>query len=215
MITSDTLFRAFYYALALTALALGALLVAMQTSLIPGYEVRIVQSGSMEPAISTGSVVIVKDQSTYTIGDVITFGGERTGSIPTTHRIMEEVIQSGERAFITKGDANESADLELVRESSVRGVVIVSIPFLGYILDFARQPLGFFLLVGVPALIIVVEETSSIVAALRARRRLSTASQTVQVDGALGEEKAVALDGSTMNVTVTGDQSEVIAEHAK
>lgn len=167
----NKLFTIFYYLLALAALGLGALLVLMQTDIMPGYDVRIVQSGSMEPAIMTGSVVVIQDRERYEVDDVITFGGSDSAtSLPTTHRVVETIVQDGELAYITKGDANTDRDQQPVREGDVRGTVLFSIPYLGYILDFARQPLGFALLIGIPAAFIVFEEASNIYGALRTRR---------------------------------------------
>ena len=78
---------------------------------IPGnIEVKIVKSGSMEPAIHTGSVVIVKPESSYGIGDVITFGADTKAKIPTTHRIVSIREENGTTYFATKGDANEDPD---------------------------------------------------------------------------------------------------------
>ena len=164
-------FTIFYYTLALGALALGALLILMQTDYLPGYDVRIVQSGSMEPAIGTGSVVVIRSQERYAVGDVVTFAGSSRDGLPTTHRIIADTVQNGELAYITQGDANESADIEPVRLTNILGVVVLSIPYLGYVLDFARQPLGFALLIGVPAALIFVEESSNIYKALRGRRK--------------------------------------------
>lgn len=178
------LFGIFYYTVAILALSLGALLVLLQTDWVPRYEVRIVQSGSMEPAISTGSVVVTQARERYQVGDIITFGSERAGQLPTTHRIIDDLVQNGELAFITQGDANESADLEPVRLSEVRGAVLLSIPYLGYVLDFARQPLGFALLIGVPAAMIVIEEVSNIYKALRAGRRERLTERAEQKEGA-------------------------------
>ena len=166
----DKLFTIFYYTLALMALGFGALLVLMQTDILPKYDVRIVQSGSMEPAISTGSVVIIEARERYRVGDVVTFGGDDArGQIPTTHRIIEDRLQEGELVFITQGDANDAPDMNPTRPSDIRGAVIFTVPYLGYLLDFARQPLGFALLIGIPAAFIVIEESSNIYRALRGR----------------------------------------------
>ena len=51
-------------------------------------ELRIVESGSMEPAITTGSLVLILPKETYDIGDVITFKSA-TADVPTTHRITD------------------------------------------------------------------------------------------------------------------------------
>ena len=63
-----------YWIFVTAVVLLGLLLV---TSLIPvpgNLEVKIVQSGSMEPAISTGALVAIRPSSEYRIGDVIMFG---------------------------------------------------------------------------------------------------------------------------------------------
>jgi len=160
-----------YYALIGVAIALGALLLLVQTPVISGFEVKIVQSGSMEPAIATGALVLVQAQDRYEVEEVITFttGGE--GDIPTTHRIIEDRLQAGELVYVTKGDANNDADPEPVAPGDIIGRVILAIPFLGYLLDFARQPLGFFLLIGIPALLIFFEEVSNIVTEVKRTRQ--------------------------------------------
>lgn len=130
---------------------------------IPGnIEVKIVKSGSMEPAIKTGGVVVIRPMETYVVGDVITFGEDTARSAPTTHRIVSIRKEGGSTFFETKGDANEEADPREVREADVIGKVIFSAPYAGFVLDFARQPLGFVLLIGVPALLVIFDEATAI-----------------------------------------------------
>lgn len=124
---------------------------------------KIVSSGSMEPAIKVGSIVIIKPQSEYGVGDTITFGGRRKNEIPTTHRIVASRVSNGEILFATKGDANESVDPAEIKESDVVGKVLFSIPFIGYIIDFARKPFGIVLIIVIPALLIVYDEINKIV----------------------------------------------------
>lgn len=156
-----------YYSLALLALLLGVLLLLVQTSILPNFAVKIVQSGSMEPAISTGSLVVIKAEERYHTGEVITFTAERTSDIPTTHRIVRDTLEEGQLVYHTQGDANNAVDPQPVLPENVLGKVILSVPFLGYLLDFARQPLGFVLLIGVPAGLILFEEISNIVSEVR------------------------------------------------
>ena len=171
------LFTTGYYILAAAALLIGLFLGLLHFDLLPGYEIRIVQSGSMEPELLTGSVVLIQPRDRYEVGDIITFGQETSRSIPTTHRIIGDNIIGGELAYITKGDANEEADIEPVRLREVRGKVLFGIPYLGYLLDFARQPLGFALLIGIPAFLIVVEEVSSIYQAIYGRRETKESAE--------------------------------------
>lgn len=107
-----------------------------------GCEIYHVISGSMEPAIPTGSVVYVKetDASEIQKNDVIAFySSEDTGAI-ITHRVVQNRVVSGE--FITKGDANEKEDVTPVSYERFIGKVVVSIPFLGGILTIITGTSG-------------------------------------------------------------------------
>lgn len=124
----------------------------------------VVLSGSMEPAISTGDVIVVDgvEPGAVETGDVITFRrqGER---VPTTHRVIEVVGSDDGRAFVTKGDANEERDPQPVPAESVVGRVAITIPLIGYVIQFADTPLGFGLLVAVPFGLLVVTELYDLV----------------------------------------------------
>ena len=135
------------------------------TNLIPipgNYEVKIVQSGSMEPKIKTGSIVVIKPDDSYGVGDIITFGKDTRRDVPTTHRIVSDKVESGVFVYTTKGDANEDTDPHEVRKSEVIGKVVFSVPYVGYLLDFARKPIGFILLIVFPAGVVVFDEVMSI-----------------------------------------------------
>src|SRR3989344_7094007 len=94
-----------------TIVAVIAILLIISSFPITGnYKLFIVQSGSMEPEILTGSVVVVKPSSSYKIGDIITFGPVPKGKLPTTHRIVESRTENNLTFYSTKGDANISKD---------------------------------------------------------------------------------------------------------
>ncbi|GIW68142.1 MAG: hypothetical protein KatS3mg099_090 [Candidatus Parcubacteria bacterium] len=170
---TELLPKAAYGALVVIVAGMGLLLLATQVPLFGELvRLRIVQSGSMSPAIPTGSLVVIRPSQSYEIGDVITF--QTPGArVPTTHRIVADEIIAGRRFFITKGDANEDADTRRVSESSVEGKVVLAVPYLGYILDFARTPLGFLAIIVVPALAVVLEEGRVLYEAWRERRESS------------------------------------------
>jgi len=127
---------------------------------IPGnVEVKIVKSGSMEPAISTGSLVVVKPHSIYKKGDVITFGKDTKSEVPTTHRVVD---LNADGTYTVKGDANEEVDPNPVAKRDVIGKVAFSVPYAGFVLDFARQPIGFALLIAIPAGLVILEEMLTI-----------------------------------------------------
>jgi len=130
---------------------------------IPGnVEVKIVKSGSMEPAIPTGSIVVVKPVASYRFNDVITFGPDTKTQVPTTHRIIGVHGEGAATTYTTKGDANEEADEEIVQRRDIIGKVVFSLPYAGFVLDFARQPIGFILLIAVPAALVILEEAFTI-----------------------------------------------------
>lgn len=149
-------------------------------------EVKIVKSGSMEPSITTGGIVALRPSVVYNLGDVITFDGVMT-QIPTTHRIVGFEENNGTRMLVTKGDANEERDNELVPLSQVRGKVLFSVPYIGYILDFARKPIGFLLLIVLPAFMIIIDEVEKIWKETRKLRKGKNDSEntgtSIELDG--------------------------------
>lgn len=143
----------------------------------------IVESGSMEPAIMTGSLVGVYPKEAYIPSDVITFES-RFGDVPTTHRIVEIREERGQTIYTTKGDANEEADPDVVPMRDVLGAVWFSVPYVGYVLDFARQPLGFIFLIVLPALTFIVGELEKIWAEVRRKKKKS--GDTIVVSEEMG-----------------------------
>ncbi|MFB6096119.1 MAG: signal peptidase I [Haloferacaceae archaeon] len=111
----------------------------------------VVLSGSMEPAIGVGDVVLVERVSPrdVVVGDVITFA-VGNGEIPTTHRVVRVVDGEAGLAFQTKGDANEDPDPALVDANNLVGRVALTIPLIGYVIEFVGTTLGFALLVALP-----------------------------------------------------------------
>ncbi|MBD3366390.1 signal peptidase I [candidate division WWE3 bacterium] len=132
-----------------------------------GIRAFVVQSGSMEPAIKTGSVVVIKPKETYKIDEVITFKLRPDSSTKTpkdlvTHRIIEKAEDEGRNTYLTKGDANEDADREMIREDQILGRVFVSVPLVGKILAFSQTQVGFILLIILPAILIIYTELQKI-----------------------------------------------------
>jgi signal peptidase I len=123
-----------------------------------GWRTEVVISGSMEPAIQTGSVVIVRPVIPDTIrkGDVIMYFSPDKTSL-TTHRIFN-VVSEPSLQFITKGDANSNSDVIPVAPGQIVGIVAFTIPYLGLLAQFIKTPLGFTLFLLIPAAILVGRE---------------------------------------------------------
>lgn len=114
-----------------------------------GYSIAVVASGSMEPTISVNDLIINHIQSSYAEGDIITFQNE---SSLTTHRIAAIT----EEGYITKGDANNAADPDVVSEGAVVGRVVKIIPRIGSALFFLKTPPGMILLIFAGLLLIEI-----------------------------------------------------------
>jgi len=128
---------------------------------INGLRIFVVESGSMEPAVDTGSVVIVKPQKQYQEGDIITYASKGNSGTTITHRVVDVEIVDNRQVFITKGDANEERDFDKIEGERVLGRVQIAIPLYGYFVSFAKSKLGYFTLV-FAATLFVVEEINTI-----------------------------------------------------
>ena len=114
-----------------------------------GYSQFIVTSGSMEPTFSTGDLVISKEKESYELKDVVTFR-DGAGSL-VTHRI---VGRQEDGQFITRGDANNVEDGELLPADRIVGGVVACIPKVGAGMMFLRSPLGILVLLVVGVLLV-------------------------------------------------------------
>lgn len=189
------------YWLIFCVLILIAALVGVSAMNIPGgIKFYTVQSGSMEPFIHTGSIVISKPYDSYQKGDIITFKAEKDITVKnpkytTTHRIFEIETKDGKEQYITKGDANNSPDMVPTGKDLVLGKTVFSIPLLGYPVSFAKTREGLIILVIIPATLIVYSELISIknetkkLLEQRKKRKL-TLKEKVEVE--IGEEEIKA-----------------------
>lgn len=173
------LFNSIYYIFVTAVLALALVLILSLVPIPGNYKIKIVKSGSMEPAIKTGAIVVIKPADSYKVGDIVTFGEDTATQIPTTHRIIGSEGEGQNLMFQTKGDANDTEDQRPISVSEVNGKVILDLPYVGYMLDFAKKPLGFALLVGIPAVIVIVDEIMKIVSEIRRIKRKKLEDENV------------------------------------
>lgn len=99
----------------------------------------VVLSGSMKPLFNPGDMVILEEinGSQVGVGDVVAFHppDSKPGTF-VTHRVIEIVHQNGTAFIRTKGDNNEEPDGFLTPVENVRGRVVFSIPYLGYLTKY-------------------------------------------------------------------------------
>lgn len=99
-----------------------------------GNALLIVTTGSMEPTIESGELVVVKEQEIYEIGDVVTYKDNEGFLI--THRIVEKDKES----IVTKGDANNLNDEKSLLKN-VEGKVIYHSKILGDFILYWLKPI--------------------------------------------------------------------------
>ncbi|HLG71573.1 MAG TPA: signal peptidase I [Chloroflexota bacterium] len=142
----------------LVAVVVGGGLLAL-TVLPPvlRYQTYVVLSGSMEPAIRTGSVIVATavDPKMLQVGDVITFLTP-DGQENITHRIVGiHGDAQGHVSFITKGDANGVEDQNEIRFDHLAGKVTLTIPYVGYFFKFIGSPSMRMLFIVIPGLLLL------------------------------------------------------------
>jgi len=113
---------------------LSAVLISFSVLSASGFmKARVVLTGSMEPVISPGDIVLLAPapRTQPKLGDVAAytarrFSGESVGIF--THRIIGGDPVNG---WIMKGDANPSPDVQKPKAADMNGVVFFVIPWIG------------------------------------------------------------------------------------
>ena len=117
---------------------LAAILVTFSVLSSTGYvKARVVLTGSMQPTISPGDIVLTAPISRVEpkIDDIAAYQARRFDGAPVgvfTHRIIDG---DGENGWILKGDNNPSPDIQQPKNKDILGVVIFVIPWLGNLLS--------------------------------------------------------------------------------
>jgi signal peptidase len=155
------LFRKLFKVLRAVFITLMALILAVNVYLLAtklilkrdllklfGFAQIIVVSGSMQPAIGVGDMLIVKEQSSYQVSDIITYHSNQN---LITHRVVD--VKND--VLTTRGDANNVAD-DPVPLSAVEGKVVFLIPGAGNLILFLKSPLGILLMLALLFLMIEI-----------------------------------------------------------
>ncbi len=104
------------------------------------FQPALVGSGSMEPKMYPGDVVIIAKVPADNIqtGDIIQFRVPEEVTI--MHRVIEiQETEEGGKVFITKGDANDEPDSEPVIPQNVVGKAVLTIPKIGWASVVVKQ----------------------------------------------------------------------------
>jgi signal peptidase I len=135
---------------------------------ILGYKPLTILSNSMQPAFSAGDVILINENKEPKVKDVITY--KHPDGILVTHRIIKKVEKNGKTFFEAKGDNNNVDDELLIPSENILGVQKFIIPNAGYVAKFVSGPVGFFLLIALPLLIVVVLEIFQRLGIIRSKK---------------------------------------------
>lgn len=108
-------------------------------SVVSGIRPCAVMSGSMEPNLPTWSLCFINTRVSYDsiqIGDIVVYQRHSDST-----RIIHRVISIEADGMVTKGDANPVSDGLSVGRDNLYGKNLFHIPYLGYCIKVAQQPI--------------------------------------------------------------------------
>ena len=126
-----------------------------------GYSFLQVATGSMEPTIPVGSVIIVRqtDAKDVKVGDIITFYSPDPTilNMPNTHRVTAIRTENDALFFTTRGDAGREDDPFDVRGDRLIGVYKLQFS-IGKLSEIVHSKVFFFLVMLVPICVVISVE---------------------------------------------------------
>jgi signal peptidase I len=136
-------------------MAIGIFGVVVAPSLFGGRSLT-VMSGSMEPALGVGDVVINSRVSPaeVRVGDIVTFNDpEGTGKL-ITHRVRRLRIVDGTAKVVTKGDNTNAVERWDMPATGSLGRVEYHVPLLGFLVFWLHGPFASVALILIPAVLL-------------------------------------------------------------
>jgi signal peptidase len=164
-----------------------------------GYKPFIVLSGSMEPTILTGDIVLTKITAAEDIAqnDIITFRVDRETAV--THRVTEVVEEDGKVTFLTKGDANVGSDATVITPEMLEGKYLGRVGGLGHLAIFLQTPMGLLIFVVTPLCLFIVYDM-----VMRGRRGRKN-SREAELERELEALRAAKLENKESEAAVTDE----------
>jgi len=148
---------------ALVRAALGFAIVIALAATLPaafGYQALTALSGSMEPAIGTGDVIVVAKVSPLDarVGDVVSFQSSDGSGKVITHRVVSMDVTGDVVRFVTRGDANTGSERWQIAKTGKIGRAAYRIPKLGYVTNPIGSRFGRFGFIVIPAALLALLE---------------------------------------------------------
>jgi signal peptidase len=132
------------------------LLIAITALNLFGHRSLVVMSGSMQPVLRPGDLVIDQRITPLQarVGDVVTFRDPSDGSRLLTHRVRSIQVSGDSVTIVTKGDASNAVQRWVIRSDGTLGRVIFRVPKIGYPIFWFRSRTGVFAVLIVPSIIL-------------------------------------------------------------
>jgi len=197
-----------------SVLAIIALVVAVFAFVhfSPDYAMYSVRTESMNPAIKMGDMIVTGPLNGLFSGEL------QPGAVVTYIRnealITHRVVSVDGNTLLTKGDAMEESDPWTVAMSDVSGAYLFKIPYGGYLANFIRTKLGWFLVVILPSMLLVGLISWDIVKEVRAikagRAPASTAQEIAEAPTVTVKEAVEAPAVAFLEATVRTPQQAIV-----
>jgi len=147
--------------LAVLITLVAAWLVLLRPQVLGGsYSYVVVAGHSMEPRLHTNDLALIRQHSSYRIGDVIAYhvpaGEPGTGTL-IIHRIVKGSAAGG---YTTRGDNRDSIDPWRPKPHDIVGALTVKVPKAGFAIAAARTPLGLAALAGFFTFLFILGEVN-------------------------------------------------------
>lgn len=105
-----------------------------------GVGCAVVLSGSMEPKLSVGDLLIIVQSDAYAVDEVVVFQDGRSS-------VVHRIIKMDGNTVTTMGDANDSED-EPMDVSRIKGKVVLAVPLVGHAVNLIKTPIGILVILG-------------------------------------------------------------------
>lgn len=157
-----------------------------------GYKILQVMSGSMSGEFKVGDTILIKSvkkEHELNVGDVITFKVSENTLV--THRIIDITKVDNTAQYTTKGDSNNTEDLEKVEFSMVEGKYVKKLNHIGNLISLMQKPYGMIITFSIPTLLIIYiinkEKNKEEKKSLRREKRLN--HEIIQAKKQLGDDE--------------------------
>lgn len=138
----------------------GVIVAAATVPTLFGYTSLTVLSGSMQPALGVGDVIVEKRVAPLTVrvGDIVTFRDPADATRLYSHRVVSMRAVGENVSFVTRGDANTGVERWTIPESGTVGRVAYRVPYLGYVANRAGSRFGRLGLIVLPVILLAFVE---------------------------------------------------------